>query len=99
GGTVRRINLRQVEQKRLALRSECRQRRGAPATVQRRIKLPHDDGGERCRVPQIGQRVERGGAHFVVRIIEPGDDRGGPVRCLDEAEGTQREGAPPPAAA
>ena len=71
---VCRIDLRQLQQKRLAVGSERLERRATPAAVQGGVVHPHDDGLQRRRIVHVRQPVERGGPHVRVRIVERGDE-------------------------
>ena len=93
---VFRIDFGPFQQERLAVGSERLERRSAPATVQRGVVQPHDDGLQCRRIVLVRQRVEGCGAYVRVSIVERGDDLSGAVPGLDKPECTQRECAPPP---
>ena len=95
-GAVRRIDVRQLQQKRLARGSERGDRRGAPAAGQRLVVQAHHQCLQRSRIAQIADGIQRGGADLRLGIVERRHDCGRVRLHLKQPEPAQRARPPPP---
>lgn len=56
----------------------------------------HDDRLQRRWILQVRERVQRGGAHVSIRVVEGADDGRGAIGELQQSERTRRNGTTPP---